>query len=164
MPPASAALPIADTPPGQPQPVPSPATDLQARSPSDVRRASPPAGPGIARPLIAFSPPIPDIYLPASAVDVRADPINDVMLEYPEQAFLEGISGKVVLMLLINENGSVDDVILGWADPPGYFEQVAVQAARETRFSPAMKSGRPVKSRKLVEIEFTPRDSGADGP
>ena len=64
--------------------------------------------------------------------------------------------GRVVLRLLIDENGVVTEASVLEAEPAGDFAQRALAAGRETRFRPGSKSGRIVKSRVLLELTFGP--------
>jgi protein TonB len=97
-----------------------------------------------------------DRYYLSSEVDVRAEPIGETNLVYPQSAYQQRLPGKVTVSILISQRGSVDEVAVVKADPPGIFEQAALSAARELKFSPALRGGRAVKSKKLVEVEFDP--------
>lgn len=96
----------------------------------------------------------PNRYYTAGEVDVRASPLAEPSFIYPEEAARLGISGKVVLRVLINENGEIDDLSAVEAIPPGYFEEAALQGMQVIKFSPAQKSGRNVKSQKKIEVSF----------
>jgi TonB family protein len=64
------------------------------------------------------------------------------------------------LRILINERGGVDDVTVVEAEPRGYFfEDAALEATRALQFSPAMRFGHRVKSRKDLEVIFNPYES-----
>ena len=97
-----------------------------------------------------------DKYFTAREVDVRASQINEVVLIYPQRAYELRLKGKVVLRIFINENGGTDMISVLAAMPPGVFEEVALTAARELEFSPAIKNGRHVKSQKTIEVVFDP--------
>ena len=62
--------------------------------------------------------------------------------------------GRVVLQLLIDENGVVTDASVLEADPQGDFAARALAAGREARFRPGTKQGRTVKSRVLLELSY----------
>jgi len=71
---------------------------------------------------------------------------------YPEQARAEGITGAVTLELAISATGEVTDVVV--TAPAGHgFDEAAVAAARELRFSPAELDGQPAPVR--IEYRFT---------
>ena len=73
------------------------------------------------------------------------------------------MSGRVTLLLLIDELGSVVEASVVEADPAGYFEEAAVDTFRGVLFSPGMRDGRPVKSRLVVEVAFEARTGSARG-
>jgi protein TonB len=60
----------------------------------------------------------------------------------------------VVLQLLINERGSVDEVAVVRAEPSGVFEKSALAAFDSARFSPGILFGAAVKSQLLVEVQY----------
>lgn len=98
-----------------------------------------------------------DRYYASNEVDVRAEPIGETpLLVYPRPAYQQRIAGKVVVSILISQLGNVDDVAVVKAEPAGVFEEAALSAARELKFSPALRAGRAVKSKKLVEVKFDP--------
>jgi TonB family protein len=98
-------------------------------------------------------------YFQLSEVDVRAEPINEVLLRYPWLAYRQRMSGVVRFRLFINEQGGLDKADLIEATPPGHFEDAAVEAVTKLQFSPARKNGRPVKSQKTIEVVFDPEFS-----
>lgn len=83
--------------------------------------------------------------------------------KYPKAAADARISGKVVLLVDIDAAGDVSAVEVESATPPGVFEANAVEAARQWKFRPATKDGRPVASRKRVPVTFS-MDGPSDGP
>lgn len=97
-----------------------------------------------------------DRYYASNEVDVRAEPIGDTPLVYPQLAYQQRIAGKVLVSILINQFGDVDNVTVVKAEPQGVFEEAALNAARSVKFSPALRGGRAVKSKKLVEVNFDP--------
>lgn len=104
------------------------------------------------------TPPISDpTYYPARELDVYPMPLARLRFEYPDVAARDQVSGKVQVMLLINEAGVTDDVSIVSAEPAGYFEDAAREVFKGVRFSPARKDGRAVKSRVLINVEFDPR-------
>lgn len=73
--------------------------------------------------------------------------------KYPELAKLEGIEGKVLLKLLINEKGNVikAKVEQGVKD---ILDNAALEAAKKAKFSPAMAKNKPVKVWVVLPISF----------
>lgn len=113
----------------------------------------------VTAPEAAINLPLPlDAYFSADNVDTRAQPSNDVLLFYPLNAYKRKISGVVKVTLLINERGGLDKVIVADATPPGIFEEAALEAVGKLQFTPALRGGRQVKSRKTIEVVFDPSE------
>jgi len=100
-----------------------------------------------------------DRYFTSNEVDVRAEPLNDPPLIYPDHAYRMRVRGKVVLRILIDERGNVDDVSVLESRPPQVFDGAALDAARALQFSPALRHGRAVKTQKTVEVVLDPYES-----
>jgi TonB family protein len=116
-----------------------------------------PTGPvAVTGPDLMFKP---DQYYTSREVDVRAEPLNEVPLVYPQLAYQRRIKGKVTLQIFINERGGIDQLSVVSAEPQGVFEQAALAATEALEFSAAMKGGRRVKSQKTVEVLFDPYES-----
>ena len=96
-------------------------------------------------------------YYPARELDVYPAPRAPLSFEYPERAAREQVGGSVRIMLLLDEAGAVDSVSVVAAEPPGYFEDSVRGVFAATRFFPARKDGRAVKSRVLINVEFDSR-------
>lgn len=72
---------------------------------------------------------------------------------YPIKARRLGKEGKVVLTLLIDENGNLLNVEV--LEKAGYgFTEAAVEAVRKSTFLPAKKDGKTIASRALLPIRF----------
>jgi TonB family protein len=99
--------------------------------------------------------PLPDKWYTAAEVDVRAEPRNNPNLEYPQTLAMSGVSGTVRLRIFIDERGIVRKVELADPGPEQAFDAIAQRAWDEVRFSPAIRNGVPVKSQKLLELDFT---------
>lgn len=91
-------------------------------------------------------------------VDVPAQPANDVLLRYPWIEYRQHLGGVVRIALLINEHGRLDKATVVDASPAGHFEEAAMEAVRKLQFTPALKRGQPVKSRKTIEVVFDPSE------
>lgn len=72
---------------------------------------------------------------------------------YPQIARKLGKEGRVVLRLTINERGEVVNIEVIEAAPYGFTES-AVDAVKKSRFSPAMKDGKPVTCRAILPVRF----------
>ncbi len=96
----------------------------------------------------------------SKGLDVAPHVRGGLDIEYPDHAgYLEGL---VVLNLFLDDVGNVDDVILVRASPPGVFEEGAIKAVRQARFSPGVRLGFAVNSQLLIEINFSPTNRGAE--
>lgn len=73
---------------------------------------------------------------------------------YPARAQLEGISGWVKLMFTVTAAGSTRDIRVTAAEPPGVFEEAAIEAAQRFVYAPRLENGVPV-DRPNVETEIT---------
>jgi TonB family protein len=79
---------------------------------------------------------------------------GDIDLRYRGKAAEHGISGRALLLVMIDETGTVNDVSVIEAEPANYFEDDAKRAFLSARFTPAYRNGRPVRSRVLVEVNY----------
>lgn len=103
-------------------------------------------------------PPAPS-YRATAGLDLPPRPLEEINPEYPEAA--GSIEGTVVLRLLINSTGGVDEVAVVSATPPGYFEASALAAFGKAKFSPGYFLGVAVKSQLFIEVGYTPINRGA---
>jgi protein TonB len=134
------------------RPIPEPPPD--AAVPTESRNEPPPVEgpPGIPVPQIDD----PEFY-PARLLDQYPRPVEEVELKYPQKAGTEDMSGTVTLLLLIDELGMVVEATVVEADPPGYFEEAAIEAFKAALFTPGQRDGKVVKSRLVVEVAFDAR-------
>lgn len=94
----------------------------------------------------------PPRYLPAEELDERPLIRTPIHPTFPADAPVA--SGRVVLRLLINEAGVVDQALTEQADPPGVFDDAAVDAFASARFTPGRKDGNTVRSALHIELQF----------
>lgn len=92
-------------------------------------------------------------YFPPNELDRKPEAVGEVPLAYPADMPLVARS-RVVLSLLIDERGEVDEVIVEAAEAPTELEQLASRAFAAARFSPGMRDGVAVKSWLRVEVTF----------
>jgi TonB family protein len=93
-------------------------------------------------------------YYAARYLHRRPTPLKPIRPNYPP--FTSDIAGHVVLLLLINEQGTVDTHRILQADPATIFDETVVAAFIKERYAPGLISGHPVKSQLLVEVVFEP--------
>jgi TonB family protein len=72
---------------------------------------------------------------------------------YPQEAIDDKIEGRVLLAVDIDESGSIDKikVVRGVA---GGCTLAAIQAVKDTRFTPATLNGTPVRSTTILPLDF----------
>ncbi len=74
-------------------------------------------------------------------------------IKYPAKAKNEGIEGRVFVKAYINENGEVDEVTL-LKGIHHECDSVAMAAIKQTKFTPGMQRGEPVKVQVSIPIVF----------
>ena len=145
------------SPPLALEPVTVPAGAQPTRTVAGARQAVPvknEANPVREEISIALRPPPDPVYYPAGELDSYPRPVAPLKLGHPAGIAPDGTSGRAQLMLQINEHGTVDRVSIVEAEPRGQFEDELRAALIQTQFLPALKDGRPVKSRILLSISF----------
>ena len=147
--------------PAQPAPGPDETGDGAARGDQPPLSMLAPEGPRDAlpgTPLHEVRPALPllDYYYTSREVDEPAKAVGDALLVYPREALQLRVSGEVKLRLFIDEFGALVRSEVVSADPPGIFEEAALQALNGMRFSPARKGEQPVRSQRTVQITFDP--------
>lgn len=98
---------------------------------------------------VEFNPP------PFVPYDVSPKPLNldKVKFEYPKSVIMLGIEGTVYLELWIDERGDVRNVKLMKSLYPT-LDRVAVENAKNLKFSPAMQRDKPVAVRYSFPVRF----------
>ncbi|MDQ3256507.1 MAG: energy transducer TonB [Acidobacteriota bacterium] len=89
----------------------------------------------------------------ASELKQRAVLLSKPTPSYTEEARLNNASGTVKLNLVLGADGEVSKITVVNDLPYGLTEQ-AIEAARQIRFTPAQKDGRPVSQYTTVEYRF----------
>ena len=101
-------------------------------------------------------------YYRNSEVDEPAVPIERGRLVIPEHAYLSRLAGTVKARIFVSEEGTVESVDIVEVRPvAGLFEEAALEALRQVRYTPARIAGRPVKTQKLIEVTFDPKPEAA---
>jgi hypothetical protein len=93
-------------------------------------------------------------YYTASEVDHRAIALEEPPLYNPLHGPEPGMTARVLLLVLINENGGVDGIATLESRYKGPYDAIARAAFSSIRFSPATKDGKPVKSQKIIEVIY----------
>ena len=92
----------------------------------------------------------------ATGVDTKPVPLSRPTPRYTAAARANGTQGSVVVRVLVGEDGIVKSVRVVRGLPDGLTEE-AMSVARQTKFKPAMKDGKPVPFWVGLEISFTIR-------
>jgi protein TonB len=102
------------------------------------------------------APRLPDDDEPSAqgpAFDVPAGLLREPAPTYPAAARADGIEGDVVLDLVVGPSGNVEDARVVRRLGHG-LDEAALEAARKFQFTPATKSGRPVRLHVIWSIKF----------
>jgi TonB family protein len=84
--------------------------------------------------------------------------LREVKPQYTAGAMNARIQGSVVVACIVMADGSVGDVrVTRSLDPTFGLDQEAIQAAKEWRFWPGTRLGKPVPMRVTIELAFTIR-------
>lgn len=126
---------VAFSPPPAPPPPPP--------TPQEVAPPPPPPPP----------PPEPEVFVVVEQMPELIGGLASISVEYPELDRLAGIEGRVFLQFIVNEDGTVSDVVVLRGVSVG-IDQAAIEAVRRARFTPGMQRGRPVRVRFSIPITF----------
>lgn len=94
---------------------------------------------------------VPDV---AAKVDTPPRPLKTKAPRYPDKLRAEGVSGAVIIMLVIDESGRViaSEVTKASNDE---FRAPALEAVRAWTFEPAKVAGKPVRARVSIPVSFS---------
>ncbi|HEY6097912.1 MAG TPA: TonB family protein, partial [Anaeromyxobacter sp.] len=150
--PAPTALPVKEKEPA-PEPAPPPAREAAPEPTAPPRPAPTGAAPRVeAREEVSRG----DLVGPGPGV-VEPVLIGTPRVNYPALARQQRVGGKVIVLVLVNEEGAVTDAHLEQGVPPRYgVNEAVVAAVRRSKFRPATKNGVPVKMWRTVVVEVKP--------
>ena len=99
--------------------------------------------------------------LPATALaDSRVEPpvpVRTVAPNFPNDLHDKGISGVVVVNVLIDQQGNPQDLKVARSSN-SEFEEPAMEALRKWKFKPAERDGSAVSIRVVIPIRFSADD------
>ena len=72
---------------------------------------------------------------------------------YPQIAKNTGVSGLVRVKLVIDESGSVANIL--WTEGPLVLRQAAQDAVRQWKFQPVVIDGKPVRASGYIDFGFS---------
>ena len=140
---------------------PTPATDSASRTPApaaaEARDEKTTTGRQAATEARPVEAPKPDggeaTKAPLSAGVLNGKALRLPVPTYPAAARNSGAQGRVVVEVIIDEQGKVIEAraVSGHT----FLQQAAVQAARQARFTPALLSGQPIKVKGTINYVFT---------
>jgi protein TonB len=90
----------------------------------------------------------------ADLVDIPPKPVTRGTFKYPPVAKKNGVKGYVVLSVLVEKDGSVNQVQVLESNPSGIFDAAAMQGMRAWHFEPAKYKGDTVKVWAKQKIRF----------
>ena len=87
-----------------------------------------------------------------TSIDRRATPIVRIPPQYPQNALNNGIEGWVLVEFTISTMGTVEDVKVIDADPPGVFERAVLRAIKRWKYQPKIVNEQPVAQYHMREL------------
>jgi len=104
----------------------------------------------------SFPAPVDTVYFSVRELDDYPAPAHPLRFGYPPHLINAGVAGNVVLDVRLDETGSVDQVAVVAAEPPGHFDEHARASLASARFTPGRREGRAVRSRVTVRVKYDP--------
>ena len=95
-----------------------------------------------------------DVVMTDDLVDVAPRPTLQTPMVYPPRAKAQGITGYVMLSLLISPTGQVEKVKVLEAEPAGIFEETAAAGVQGWKFEPASYKGEAVRVWAKQRVRF----------
>lgn len=83
-----------------------------------------------------------------------AEVLNNPSPIYPELARSRGVEGKVVLRVIVNEKGLVDDIAIFNSSGSSILDLSALETVRNWHFIPAKSNNKFIRSQIMVPIVF----------
>ena len=95
-----------------------------------------------------------NVAMTEDTVDSPPMPMERKSPQIPYQLRKQGLSGRVLLQLLIDESGRVAETRILESEPQGVFDPYALEAARSWRFRPGMHNGKATAVWMKAPIQF----------
>lgn len=93
---------------------------------------------------------------------LQVEPVKIKKADYPIKAANEGLQGQVWVKAFITEAGDVERVEVISGDPT--LAEAAVKAAKEWKFKPFIRGGKPIKIVTKIPFDFAFRNEVKDTP
>ncbi len=133
----------------RPEPAPQPAAPAAAQPQPQPSAPQPVAAPAPVQQAVREG----DV-VDVSDLDTMPHPLRPPMVAYPPLALRQRAETSVIVTALVSENGDVLDVRVLRGDPRFGFNDAALRALRNVKFSPAIKDGKRVKTWFPQTINF----------
>ena len=141
-------------PPKPPPPKkPPPPPDLSVKQQTPERSPTPFKMPNLNLPTNLTGGPFLGGFAPGAGGNALI-PLVRVAPRYPRRALRDGLSGKVVLEVVVNPDGTVREARVIEANPRGVFESAAVSAVLKWKFKAKVVDGQPVEHTGIQPIDF----------
>jgi TonB family protein len=137
---------VAEAQPAPVEPTAVPAVEPPPTAPARAPAAAPETAAEVARG---------DLVGPGSGV-VEPVFLSSPRIAYPPAARNQGVSGKVVVLLLVNEQGTVSEVKLQQGIPRFGVNEAVLASVRQAKFQPATKNGVAVKMWRTLVVDVKP--------
>ncbi len=95
-----------------------------------------------------------DVIMTDDSVDVAPKPLVQGPMTYPPRAKASGITGYVLLSVLIGPTGQVEKVRVLESQPAGVFDDTAVAGVQTWKFEPASYKGENVRVWAKQRVRF----------
>jgi len=95
-----------------------------------------------------------DVVMTDDTVDQAPRPILQTPMQYPPRARAQGVTGYVILSLLISPTGQVERVKVLESSPAGVFDDVAAAGVQNWKFEPATYRGENVRVWARQRVRF----------
>ncbi|HET6604941.1 MAG TPA: TonB family protein [Xanthomonadaceae bacterium] len=95
-----------------------------------------------------------EVVMTDDTVDQPPRPIVQTPMSYPARAKAQGVTGYVVLSLLISPTGNVERVKVIESQPAGVFDEVAAAGVQGWKFEPASYKGENVRVWAKQKVRF----------
>lgn len=95
-----------------------------------------------------------EVVMTDDTVDQPPRPLLQTPMQYPPRAKAQGVTGYVLLSLLIGPTGRVERVKVLEAEPAGVFDEVAIAGVQGWKFEPATYKGENVRVWAKQRVRF----------
>jgi TonB family protein len=95
-------------------------------------------------------------FVDSWALDAKPKPEKEIKADYTPMARQNRVQGRVTLEVTVDEGGRATAAqVLKGLSPDYGIHDALVRAALATKFSPGMKDGQPVKTKYIVNLNYT---------